>query len=260
MRRRNEVRKETENAADDITATQEMRGDSRARRELAKTTSKTQFECEMCPFKSGSKNLMERHKKTHQSYVSLLDKETRFSCGQCEFTSRQKHQLEEHMKSMHEKTEYACEQCGFTTGQKRMLEEHIRSVHEKTDYTCEQCDFKSEHKDDVKKRVESKHGSNREEPRIQDEVFENSLGTGIIEARAPSTSKNTAKSGAEDQKKKSSKYILKRINCEICDKKFNRKERFDTHMIKIHKRNPVGMGAAVSNYKSNNEPLPFLLH
>ena len=146
------------------------------------------------------------------------------TCNQCEVTTGQKHQLEEHMKSIHEKTEYACEQCGFTFEQKRMLEEHIKSVHEKTEYACEQCDFKSEHIEDVKKHVELIHGSKskREETRIQDEVFESSLGTEIIEARAPSTSQVTAKRGGEEKKKKGNKYILKRIKCEICDKKFNK--------------------------------------
>ena len=253
MRRRNDVRKESVSVENEVTATQEMIDDSRARRELAKTTSKTQFECEMCPFKSGSKNLMERHKKTHQSYAVSFDKETQFTCDKCEFTTEQKRNLEEHIKSIHEQTDYvgetqfACDQCEFTTEQKGKLAEHIKSIHDKNEFPCKQCEFKSKLKDDVVKHVESVHESKSNETRIQDEVLESNLGTGIIEEGAPSTSLATPKISAKEKKKTNTKYILKRIKCELCEKKFNKIERFDTHMKKIHKRNPVGMGPAVLN-------------
>ena len=202
--------KSERNDEDDLTATQGMIEDSRARRELGKATLKTQFECEMCPYRSGSKNLMGRHKKTHQ--------EIRFTCDKCEFRS----------------------------GQKSKLEEHVKSVHEKNKYACEQCEYMSEQKDDVKRHREMIHETKRVETSIQGEVFESNLGTGMIEAGAPSKSYGAGKTSEEKRKgKQNSKYIHKRINCELCEKKFNKKERFELHMAKIHKRNPVGMGAAV---------------
>ena len=39
---------------------------------------------------------------------------------------------------------------------------------------------------------------------------------------------------------KKPKYVSKRIQCNKCDKKFNKKETFKTHMKKIHNINLTG--------------------
>ena len=94
----------------------------------------------------------------------------------------------------------------------------------------------SDLKDDVRNHRELIHGTKRDETSTQGEVLESNLGTGMIEARAPSRNQGTDKTSGEKGKvKKNSKYIQKRIHCEICDKKFNKKERFELHMAKVHK-------------------------
>ena len=69
MRRKNEVIKQsqrvTNEVEDEATSIQIMLDDARARRELKTKESEAKFKYDMCDFKSGSKNLMNRHKKNH---------------------------------------------------------------------------------------------------------------------------------------------------------------------------------------------------
>ena len=129
-----EIREEAKDDDDDITSTQSLIEDSRARRELT-AQRKTEFECEQCPYKTGSKNIMNRHIKSHQ--INNCEKES-------ESTSV------------------------------------------------------------------------------------------IIEAKAPSPRKET-----EDKSNKKVKKSSKRIHCEKCEKKFNKKERFEDHMKKVHKESCI---------------------
>ena len=68
-----EIREEAKDDDDDITSTQSLIEDSRARRELT-AQRKTEFECEQCPYKTGSKNIMNRHIKSHQ--INNCEKES----------------------------------------------------------------------------------------------------------------------------------------------------------------------------------------
>ena len=212
MRRKNEVIKQSQRVTnedeDDVTSTQMMMDDTRARRELKTKESEDKFKCDMCDFKSGSKNLMNRHKKNHQSTkrdphiwtekevlestsqpeitgtralptIRLAEKETCFACDQCEVRTLQKDQMEQHIKSVHVKTKYTCKQCEFTSELKDQLEQHIKSMHVKTKYTCEQCNFTSEQK-----------------------------------KKSRNTANLPMKLRVIKEKKKTSKYISKRINCE----------------------------------------------
>ena len=79
----------------------------------------------------------------------------------------------------------------------------------------------------------------------QDEVFKSNPGTGITEARTPSNTELSEKACESAIKVK--ERVSKRIPCEKCDKKFNKKETFNAHMMKIHKQNPAGMGPAIQS-------------
>ena len=227
MRRKNEIIKESQRSTnddeEDITSTQMMLDDARARRDLKTKEATDRFKCDMCDFTSGSNNLMKRHKMNHQNVKTnqgiWTRKEVFDSTSQPEITGTRVLPLPRVIET--KDTWLACDQCEFKSSQKDQMEHHIKSVHEKRKYTCEQCEFASEQKDEVKKHKESIHEKSK-------------------------------------VKKKNSKYVNKRINCDLCEKKFNKKETFVTHMAKIHKIHHVDMGAADVNGKSNSETLPFL--
>ena len=184
MRRKNESKNnKTNEEEEDLTSTQMMIEDSRARRTLT-TQKMNQFECEVCPHKTGSKNLMKKHIKIyHQSTYA------------------------QH-----------CEKDNHEAG-----------------------------------KVIEKVATN--EISIQDEVLDSNPGTETIEERAPSPKTKKDKKVPTGGKKKTGKYVSKRITCEQCDQRFNKEETYNKHIKKYH----VGdEGKLMNNSIQTQKTLPFL--
>ena len=135
---------------DDITSTQMMIEDSRARRELVARENKIKFACDKCEYNSGSKNMLKRHMKTQE---------------------------------------------------KENLEEVARTEVDK--------EPGREHSAEIREKEKKASKSNRK------------------------------------------KYEYKRINCEQCDRKFNKIETFITHMRNVHKVVPEVMGTIDNPPKTN---------
>ena len=111
-------------------------------------------------------------------------------CAECGKQFHDKDNLIQHKKSCHERNENVGDQCAKSNGKAETLKQHNNTVQEKAQYTCDQCDFNEISKTSVSEHVESVHN---------------------------------------DTKKDKTQYVSKRIKCEECGKKFNKKETFEKH-------------------------------
>ena len=83
------------------------------------------------------------------------------------------------------------------------------SSHNEREYICNQCDNKEDNKEDYEKHMKV-HKTQKENE----------------------TENNDVKS--QSNKVNKPKYVSKRIKCNMCDKKFNKKDTFQKHVMKIH--------------------------
>ena len=197
MRRKNAEKEKAEaerndELEDNLTSTQNMMEDARARRDCM---TEGRFKCKMCEFKSGSKNTMNRHKKTHQS------EERVYPCDQCEYTSNNKHEIKTHVESVHEKEVYACEQCEYKSLTNENLKTHIESVHKGNKVLNQRIWTEKEVLDSTS------------QPEI--------IGTRTL-PHPPKDQEKEHPSEKNNKKKKPAKHVSKRINCELCERKFNK--------------------------------------
>ena len=89
-------------------------------------------------------------------------------------------------------------------------------------YQCNQCDYKDASQGNVNKHTKSIHDP-------QENMIE----------------KNMIESNENLQKKK--KYVPKRIQCAKCQKKFNKKETYETHVKKQHKETTLNTNESEDN-------------
>ena len=227
MKRKVEVSRDQERVIneeeDDVTSTQMMVEDARARRNLKTMENESRFQCEICEFNSGSKNLLNKHKKTHQStkvnQAIWTEKEVLASTSQPE-----------------------------TTGTRALppptMRKHVESVHEEIRYSCDQCETKFKQKDDLKTHIQSVHKENNAKDQgiwTEKEVSESSFQTETTRTRVllPTTKVNKKK------------HVSTRLKCELCEEKFNKQETYSKHMLKIHKKN-IELEGGDNNNKSSN--------
>ena len=112
-----------------------------------------------------------------------------------------------------------CEQCEFKSASKTLLIRHQQSVHEGNKYKCDQC----EHIATTKGSLEMHKGTHHIHQCNQCDYKDETKG-GLTKH----------KESIHDNK---SKYVSKRIQCENCEKKFNKRETFKIHMEKFHSIN-----------------------
>ena len=97
---------------------------------------------------------------------------------------------------------FKCDMCDFVSTSKENIQKHTETVHK---HKWDKCDMKSTTKENLQKHTQSGHEQNRN-------IHETKVSKG-----------KTSNS--------------KRIECKLCDKKFNKVETFNTHMMKSHKQN-----------------------
>ena len=134
-----------------------------------------------------------------------------FQCEKCEFKSGLEILFNNHKKTTLNEGSYPCTKCEYKTKTKQDLKKHMDELHSQNEYQCTQSDNKFTTKQHLKTHIESQYIKN-------------------------------VNNGKNILAKKSNKatYILKRIKCEKCDKKFNKMETFQTHLLKIHEKSNAG--------------------
>ncbi|KAL7047899.1 hypothetical protein ACKWTF_003144 [Chironomus riparius] len=103
------------------------------------------YECDMCEFKSKSKNKLAKHLINHKK----VSKTNRHRCEVCsESFSRIVH-LHQHKKVIHKISntdyttkDYICDLCGRAYGTIGMLKSHLKLTHSTTYYPCQFCPMK----------------------------------------------------------------------------------------------------------------------
>ena len=93
----------------------------------------------------------------------------------------------------------------------------MKSVHEGKDRNCDQGQNQSTAEDKSKKHIQGTHGGS--EPSASMNQNQN---------------QNQQKGKESVEGFQSKKYVLKRIKCEICEKRFNKSETFKKHMRQVH--------------------------
>ena len=130
----------------------------------------------------------------------------------CDFKSGSKTILMNHQKAIHMECNNPCNKCEYKANTKENLHKHIAECHEESEIKCNQCDHKAITKQDLNKHIDLTHIDNN----INNNENDND------DEKIPS------------KNRRSQKYISKRIKCQKCDKKFNKKETYQKHVNKIH--------------------------
>ena len=114
-----------------------------------------------------------------------------------------------------------CNLCDFQSGSETLMTKHKNSVHKEVRYPCDQCNYVATTKGSLSEHTQSYH----ETPKFNCNQCDYMAST--------KTNLNKHKEDIHEVKEKV-KYVSKRIKCEKCEKKFNKKETFMAHMNKFH--------------------------
>ena len=112
-----------------------------------------------------------------------------------------------------------------------MIEDARARKNGQTVQKCEQCEYKTASKAMLRKHKRTEH-------RETEEII-------VVQNNDPLPVVQNSNKNKENTKKK---YISKRIQCDHCDKKFNKESRFTVHMKTDH----IGLD---TNLRSNKEKL-----
>ena len=114
-----------------------------------------------------------------------------------------------------ENSKFKCDKCDYKSGSKTLMYRHINNIHKEIQ--------NPENKKESAPVLPSTGKKNtREEATKPTEIP-------IVLEERQNSPENTPKNHPQK------KYIHKRLKCEQCDKKFNKKETFKKHMETIHK-------------------------
>ena len=115
------------------------------------------FYCDHCPYSSRDKFVVKRH--IEEKHL----RQKNHSCDMCDFKSCSKDRLKGHKKRVHEKNNEvhegvirACDKCSYTTTTVLNLNNHKRRTHGELSY-CYQCPYSSRDKFVVKRHIQEKH-------------------------------------------------------------------------------------------------------
>ena len=96
---------------------------------------------------------------------------------------------------------------------------HQQAAHREIRYSCDQCEDKATTKEALIEHKKRHHDNN---------IFD------CNQCDYTAETKGDLKKHTELIHDKKNKYVTKRIQCQYCEKKFNKKETFKTHMKKFH--------------------------
>ena len=200
---------EQENQDSIIISTQEMIRDARERR----GKKLTEFQCKTCDYKSPSITLLEKHEKAYHKVTVV------HNCEECGKIFTRTADLNQHKVSCHEKKQYPCNKCDYKSPSTTLLDEHEKSYHHVTVvHNCDECNKIFSGIDDLNQHKVSCH-DNKQYPCNQCDF----KATTKQKVRLHIDIEHTIKA------KNKSQYVPKRIKCEECEKKFNKKETFEKH-------------------------------
>ena len=123
-----------------------------------------------------------------------------FHCEKCEYKSSSKTLLNNHKTYQH-KNEKEISHIEDKTSTRDQIENETETKIRKR-FTCEVCTFKSTNENSLKMHINTNHAQ-----------------------------ENKIRASKTDNKRKST-----RIQCEMCDNKFNKKETFEKHMKIVHQK------------------------
>ena len=90
--------------------------------ENGQSSSKLQFSCNLCPFKTNTTTKIRAHEITkHDKHGGL-----KFKCDQCDRSYNDKRNLVTHRRNVHEG--FKCDYCGHKSRTEKLLKMHIRSM------------------------------------------------------------------------------------------------------------------------------------
>ena len=87
--------------------------------ETGQSSSKLQFSCNLCPFKTNTTNKIRAHEVTRHEGLKL-------KCDQCDRSFREKRYLVRHRRNDHDG--FKCDYCGHILRTEKLLKMHIRSM------------------------------------------------------------------------------------------------------------------------------------
>ena len=236
-----------------------MRVENETNKEYNKSVHESTTQCcNQCEYKTKSKESLKEHKN------SVHEKGT-YPCDKCELRFESKEHLQEHNNSSHEKGTYPCDKCDFRFENNVNLQTHIESVHKgdvieewqpstqeiiedsrirrqlqksnkEIKLKCNQCEWTSTSKSLLNRHIVISHtiilgpGSP-----LAIAATDNSSDKTDVEENLENIAMTTSeKEPLKAHKQKKRPYESKRIKCEHCDKKFNKKERHSIHMKSVH--------------------------
>ena len=180
------------------------------------------IEIEAQPIEKAKENMMEKEKNTVNStetvsrttvadFINQMRRttETKLDNAEDDDVCSTQNMIEDARERRRGETEQKCDMCTYTTASKAMLRVHRRTKH----------------------RESLKEKQHKEDSTGDKESMENS----------------EEKRNCDDKSLKATKYTKKRIQCEKCDKKFNKESRFKSHMKTVHE----GLASDVSTSKGN---------
>ena len=115
---------------------------------MPENSSRNEFFCTECSFKTHQKRSLNRHK-------NFCHEKLKFYCSKCESVFYTKTGLQKHLSQDHIYFFY-CNNCNFTTNTKKNLRQHTL-LHKLKIICCPTCSFYTNLKSNLNRHVKSKH-------------------------------------------------------------------------------------------------------
>ena len=127
-------------------------------------------------------------------------------------------------RRLHKEKVIQCDQCDYKSASKTLVMRHQKAAHFASDYSFDQCEYMARTKGSLASHKQTVH---------------NTISFKCNQCDHKEKTEVNIKKHQESahEKKGKSKYVSKRIQCEKCEKKFNKSETFKTHMKKVHNMN-----------------------
>ena len=178
-------------------------------------------QCDYCEKSFRRRYDLSSHLLTHTD-------EKPYCCELCKMTFKRKKEVEDHFAVAHtdvalpeggaEPEPFRCNDCGFTTRSKRSLQAHVAASHSDAGFRCDRCNKSFASKPMYLSHLKS-HTGRPYECQHCGEDMETQL-----RLKAHLASEHGER--------------LNKLVCALCSKEYPNKNAFNTHMHKVHRKNP----------------------